>query len=56
MSDDDPKPTPPVEPEAEECCGSGCVRCVFDVYEDAVERYREALAAWERRQGNSSDP
>jgi oxidoreductase family protein len=45
----DPKPVRPTEPDAADCCGEGCVRCVYDVYEDALERYRAALAAWQER-------
>lgn len=45
----DPMPRPPSEPEPEECCGEGCVRCVYDIYDEALERYRAALAAWRAR-------
>ncbi|WP_179479981.1 oxidoreductase-like domain-containing protein [Rhodanobacter sp. K2T2] len=45
----DPPPTRPVEPDAADCCGEGCVPCVFDTYEQALERYRVALAAWHAR-------
>jgi hypothetical protein len=38
-------PLPPVEPAAVDCCGEGCTRCVFDVYDAALERYRLTLAA-----------
>ncbi|TFW07760.1 oxidoreductase [Oxalobacteraceae bacterium OM1] len=48
----DPKPEPPRQPELEECCGSGCSPCVFDRYEEAMERYRDALRAWEARQAS----
>ncbi|HTH60024.1 MAG TPA: oxidoreductase-like domain-containing protein [Paraburkholderia sp.] len=48
-SDDDPRPQPPVRPDDDECCHSGCTPCVFDLYEDALDRYRAALAAWEAR-------
>jgi hypothetical protein len=34
-----PKPQPP---EPGECCGGGCARCVFDMYD-------EDLARWERQ-------
>jgi hypothetical protein len=47
---DDPKPAPPVQPDIEDCCHSGCSPCVFDLYDDALERYRVALAEWEARQ------
>jgi Oxidoreductase-like protein, N-terminal. len=46
---DDPPPLPPGAPEAADCCGEGCARCVFDVYEEALERYEAALAAWRVR-------
>ena len=45
----DPQPRRPVEPDAADCCGEGCARCVFDVYEEALERYEVALAAWRTR-------
>ena len=48
------KPQPPREPEADECCRSGCEPCVFDRYADACARYEEELAAWER--SNAADP
>ena len=41
------RPVPPVQPELEDCCRSGCVPCVFDLYEDALERYEKELAAYE---------
>jgi len=41
-----PRPQPPVAPALEDCCRSGCVPCVFDLHEDAVARYEQALAAW----------
>ncbi|MBN3765764.1 oxidoreductase-like domain-containing protein [Burkholderia sp. Ac-20365] len=47
---DDPRPTPPTEPEPGDCCQSGCDPCVFDLYTEELTRYRAALAAWEARQ------
>jgi hypothetical protein len=45
----DPRPLPPKEPALEDCCGTGCVHCVFDMYQIALENYELALAAWEAR-------
>lgn len=45
----DPPPRRPDEPDAEDCCGEGCVRCVYDIHDEKLERYREALAAWQAR-------
>ena len=42
----DPRPLPPKEPELEDCCGTGCVNCVFDMYVIARENYEQALAGW----------
>jgi len=47
---DDPKPLPPDRPGDNECCQSGCDPCVFDFYNDEMERYRQELRAWEARQ------
>lgn len=48
---DDPGPLPPQEPDASDCCGEGCIRCIHDVHDEAMRRYRSALAAWQARQG-----
>ena len=45
----DPRPLPPREPELEDCCGTGCVMCVFDAYQIALENHEAALKAWEAR-------
>jgi hypothetical protein len=42
----DPKPQPPIAPEPGDCCGGGCVSCVFDLYDVAFERYETEFAAW----------
>ncbi|OOG61706.1 hypothetical protein B0E46_16755 [Rhodanobacter sp. B04] len=46
----DPPPQRPPEPDAADCCGEGCARCVFDVYEEALLHYEAELAAWRARQ------
>jgi hypothetical protein len=52
----DPRPLPPRHPGNDECCGSGCIPCIFDIYEDQLERYREQLAAWEKRHAGDKKP
>ncbi|WP_106853249.1 oxidoreductase-like domain-containing protein [Caballeronia novacaledonica] len=46
---DDPRPTPPERPLPEDCCQSGCHPCVFDLYQQELERHEAALRAWEAR-------
>lgn len=48
-AEDDPIPEPPVRPRPEECCGRGCEPCVYDLYEEALERYEIKLKQWEAR-------
>ena len=43
----DPEPVRPLEPDPSECCGSGCVRCVFDVYDESLARYEMGVALTE---------
>jgi hypothetical protein len=50
----DPQPIPPQEPDAADCCGEGCVRCIFDVHDEALARYQVALAAWRERQSRQT--
>jgi len=54
VTDDDPKPQPPSTPDPLDCCGEGCVRCIYDVHEEAMDRYRDALAAWLARHPEAS--
>ena len=44
------------EPEAAECCQSGCDPCVYDHYWEAYAKYEQALADWELRQRENSSP
>lgn len=43
-------PLPPVRPANDECCHSGCEPCIFDLYELEMDKYRVALAQWEKAQ------
>ncbi|MEO6929364.1 MAG: oxidoreductase-like domain-containing protein [Casimicrobiaceae bacterium] len=49
MPDPDPPPVEPTPPHADDCCRSGCDPCVFDLHDDAISRYRNALRAWRQR-------
>ena len=40
-------PQPPVPPDDHACCNSGCVFCVYDMYQEELDRYRLALKAWQ---------
>lgn len=46
----DPRPLPPEQPGDDECCRSGCDPCIFDLYQQELQQYRENLAQWEARQ------
>ena len=37
------KPVPPRKPEPQECCGTGCIPCVMDIYEEELYEYEKAL-------------
>ena len=50
LQQESPRPVAPTQPALEDCCRSGCTPCIFDLYEDDMERYRARLAAWEARQ------
>lgn len=51
----DLRPQPPEKPADNECCGSGCPLCVYDLYAEEVDRYRRALAAWKLRHPEAED-
>jgi hypothetical protein len=42
-------PEPPEQPDLDACCGNGCDPCVFDTYDLAMDRYRQALREWRAR-------
>lgn len=52
---DDPRPQPPQAPAPEDCCNSGCPLCIYDLYNEEVERYRAALEAWRLRHPDADD-
>lgn len=46
---DDPRPVEPEAPLPSDCCNSGCPICVYDLYAEELQRYRERLAKWKTR-------
>ncbi|MDC8758861.1 oxidoreductase-like domain-containing protein [Janthinobacterium fluminis] len=46
----DPPPQAPPPPGPDACCRGGCAYCVLELYQDELEQYRCALAAWRARQ------
>jgi hypothetical protein len=42
-------PRPPLQPDLDMCCGSGCDPCIFDLYDLEMDKYRQALRAWRAR-------
>ncbi len=40
-----PMPAKPEAPDAGDCCGEGCARCVMDVYEQRLREWQEAIDA-----------
>jgi hypothetical protein len=53
-SDDDKPPEPPPRPSKDDCCRSACDPCIFDLYEEALERYRAELQAWQERRARKA--
>jgi len=45
----DPRPLPPPKPLPSDCCGCGCDPCVFDLYQEELDRYQRELSAWMAR-------
>ena len=42
---DDGVPPRPVPPRPDQCCGSGCPRCVYDLYDEALAEWDRVVAA-----------
>lgn len=47
--EDDPRPQPPEPPLPSDCCDSGCDPCIYDLYNDELQLYRQRLADWLQR-------
>jgi hypothetical protein len=48
--DNDRAPCRPCALAAKITCKGSCDPCIFNVYDDALDRYRSDLQAWEERQ------
>jgi hypothetical protein len=48
-ADHQPAPVAPTRPDQSDCCKGSCDPCVFDSYEQALERYRAELSAWQKQ-------
>uniref|UniRef100_A0A8D0HEM2 NADH-cytochrome b5 reductase n=1 Tax=Sphenodon punctatus TaxID=8508 RepID=A0A8D0HEM2_SPHPU len=60
-SEDDWLSLKPSEPSPSQCCGSGCKPCIYDLYQNELERWEEAkakkdrsLLARKKQQGSNS--
>lgn len=42
-------PIKPIEPAYDECCGQGCLRCVFDIYYEKLEKYEQEMEEYKKR-------
>jgi hypothetical protein len=49
------KPCRPEEPDPSDCCGSGCPRCIFDIHDEAMQHYHDALREWQRQLPDKPD-
>ncbi|HCG52766.1 MAG: oxidoreductase-like domain-containing protein [Betaproteobacteria bacterium] len=46
---------PPRKPEPHECCGTGCIPCVMDIYEEELWEYERSLKQWQANNSSESD-
>lgn len=48
-------PCPPLKPEDRDCCGSGCVPCVFDIYEQDLKIWKQECQKLQQNLRNGDD-
>lgn len=36
-------PPRPAMPDPDDCCGGGCTPCIFDIYEEQLERWQQRV-------------
>ena len=44
VGDEPPLPPRPERPSAHDCCKAGCDPCIFELYEDELERWEQTVA------------
>jgi len=49
-------PAPPEKPEPNDCCGSGCMPCVFDHYYTVLEEWQEKYESAFLQEANKGKP
>jgi hypothetical protein len=54
MSERMNKPIPPRKPEPYECCGTGCIPCVMDIYEEELWQFEKDMTAWKSNNPESN--
>lgn len=45
-----PRPPEPEEPDINDCCGNGCIPCVFDTYIEEKRAWEQSMKEWEKSQ------
>jgi cytochrome-b5 reductase len=48
-----PRPEPP---DPRDCCGSGCVRCIFEIYDEALSEWERTVARLQQEEAARSEP
>jgi len=45
----------PIKPLPNDCCGSGCSRCVYDIYRDHMKIYKQWKEEQEEKEKTDND-
>ena len=48
-------PEPPQEPHDSDCCGTGCIPCVFDIYEEEMKLWKAECEQIKLRKVNPNE-
>jgi len=55
MTSSEEAPSPPEEPSPDDCCGSGCATCVWDVYDQQVAQYKKEYEEYMQKFMNKNE-